>query len=197
MFDFNDAEKQRSMEVIPHGTVATVQIKIRPGSAGEGGWLKRSKDGNSEALDCEFLVVGGDHEKRKFWDLMTLAGTTSGHAQAAEISRAKLRAILECARGIQPNDTSEAARQGRQITSYGDLDGLRCIVKIGVEKGGQKANGDGAFPDKNRILEVITPDKKEWQKLEQPAPRPASGAALVSPPPSGGGATVARPQWSQ
>jgi hypothetical protein len=185
--DFNDAEKQRSIEPIPHGTVADVQIKVRAGNAGEDGWLKRSKDGNSEALDCEFLVVGGPHDKRKFWELMTLAGTTSGHATAMEISRAKLRAILECARGVQPNDTSEEARQARQITSYGEFNGLLCTEKIGIEKGGQKANGDGAYPDKNRILEVITPDKKEWHALDQSLPAtttvavPAAAAAIAKP----------------
>jgi hypothetical protein len=200
MMDFNDAERQRSIEPIPHGTIVVAQMKIRPGNAGEGGWLKRSKDGNSEALDCEFLVIGGDHDKRKFWDLMTLAGTTSGHATAIEISRAKLRAILESVRGIEPDDTGEAARQGRHINSYGDLDGMRFIVKIGIEKGSQKSNGEGSFPDKNRILEVITPDRKDWHTVEQPPPQPAaaSSGALVTPPPSNGGTVVVqRPVWSK
>src|SRR5437870_4332538 len=62
MMDFNDATgKQRSLDLIPHGTIATVQIKVRPGTAGEGGWLKRSKDGNSEALDLELTVIGGPY----------------------------------------------------------------------------------------------------------------------------------------
>ena len=43
----------------PAGTVATVQLTVRPGGAGEGGWLKRSKDGNSEGLDCEFVLLDG------------------------------------------------------------------------------------------------------------------------------------------
>ena len=200
MMDFNDATgKQRSLDLIPHGTIATVQIKVRPGTAGEGGWLKRSKDGNSEALDLELTVIGGPYDKRKLWDLMTLGGTTDRHAQAMEISRAKLCAILECARGVRPNDTSEAARQARHLNSYGDFDGLRFIAKIGIEKGAAKPNGDGQFPDKNRLLEIITPDRKEWQKIDQPPPQPtAAPGALVTPPPStNSGEVVRRPDWSK
>jgi len=200
MMDFNDATgKQRSFDLIPQGTVVTLQIKVRPGNAGEGGWLKRSKDGNSEALDLELTVIGGPYDKRKVWDLLTLEGTTSGHAQAIEISRAKLCAIIECARGIRPNDTSETARQARHLNSYGDFDGLRFIAKIGVEKGAAKPNGGGAFPDKNRILEIITPGRKEWQKVDQPPPQAtAVPGALVTPPPStNSGETVRRPDWSK
>jgi hypothetical protein len=107
--DFNDA--QRNFDVIPDGTIATVRMTIRPGSAGEGGWLRRSKDGNSEALDCEFVVLDGPFAKRKVWSLLTVAGSTPGHAEAAKISAGKLRAILESARGIKPDDKSDAAKQ--------------------------------------------------------------------------------------
>src|SRR6516165_8444135 len=73
-YDFNDADTQRNFDVIPHGTIATVRMTVRPGSAGEGGWLRRSKDGGSEALDCEFVVLDGPFAKRKFWTLFTIAG---------------------------------------------------------------------------------------------------------------------------
>src|SRR5262249_19557453 len=131
-YDFNEAESQRDFEVIPDGTIATVRMTVRPGSAGEGGWLRRSKDGNSEAFDCEFVVLDGPHAKRKFWTLFTVAGTTPGHAEAARISAGKLRAILESARGIRPDDTSDAAKKARCIESYGELNGLAFIVRIGV-----------------------------------------------------------------
>jgi hypothetical protein len=198
--DFNDATgKQRSTDLIPNGTVAVLQIKVRPGNAGEGGWLKRSADGNSEALDTELTVIGGPHNGRKLWLLLTLGGTTEGHAKAAEISRIKLCAILECARGIRPGDESETARQGRHADSYGDFNGLRFIAKIGIEKG--KAKPDGSlFPDKNVVLEIITPDRKNWEKVDQPPSQPSSPASgvLVTPPPaSNGGETVQRPVWSR
>src|SRR5262245_60375900 len=198
--DFNgETGKQRSFDLIPHGTVAVVQMKVRPGNAGDGGWLKRSADGRSEQLDTDLTVIGGPHDKRKLWMLLTLGGTTEGHAKAAEISRIKLCAILESARGIKPGDESEAARQGRHVNSYEDFNGLRFIGKIGIEKGRPKPNGNGdCFPDKNTILEVVTPDRKEWQKVEQaPPPAAASGALTMQPPSSNGaGETVQRPDWS-
>ena len=67
---------------IPDDTVATVQVTIRPGGAGEGGLLKRSKDGGCEMLDLEFVVVDGPHAKRKLWERMIVSGTTDGHAKA-------------------------------------------------------------------------------------------------------------------
>jgi hypothetical protein len=120
--DFNDANPQRVFDVIPAGTVATLHMTVRPGNAGEGGLLRRSKDGNSEALDCEFTVVDGPYAKRKVWGLFTLVGATPNHATAAEISRSRLRAILESARGIRPDDMSEAAKQARQVPGYQDFD---------------------------------------------------------------------------
>ena len=66
MEDFNEAGEQRSSDVIPAGTIATVQLTVRPGGVGEGGWLRRANDGNSEGLDCEFVLLDGQHAKRKF-----------------------------------------------------------------------------------------------------------------------------------
>jgi len=45
--DFNTAGEQRSFDVIPANTTVTLQLTIRPGNAGDGGWLKRSADGAS------------------------------------------------------------------------------------------------------------------------------------------------------
>ena len=36
-FDFNDAGEQNSFDVIPDGTIVTVQLTIRPGGAGKDG----------------------------------------------------------------------------------------------------------------------------------------------------------------
>src|SRR5262249_24552224 len=155
--DFNTAGEQRSFEVIPANTVVTLQLTIRPGGAGDGGWLKLSGEKTSEGLDCEFTVVSGDYAKRKLWQLFTLRGTTSGHAEAGEISRNTLRAILESARGIRPHDKSEAAQNARKIAGWQDLDQVRFLARLGVRP------PQGNFPAKNTILEVITPDRQVWK----------------------------------
>jgi hypothetical protein len=196
--NLNDAGPQRSFDLIPAGTIATVQMIIRPGGTGEGGWFKRSADGGSEGLDVEFTVVAGDYFKRKVWQFMVLNGATDGHAKAAEISRALLRGIVESAFGIKPDDVSEAAQQKRRV-NFSDFNNLRFIACIRVEK-----SKDAAYPDKNR-LEAVTPDMKAWKTVEQvPASAqtglpgvaedaaPAHAAAPAKP-----AQAIARPAWAQ
>jgi hypothetical protein len=193
MFDFNDAPEQRSDELIPAGTTAVLQIKVRPGNAGEGGLLVRSKSGECEMLDLEFTVVDGPHRKRKLWANWVLSGTTSGHETAAEISNGRLRAVLESARGVKPDDMSDAARKKR-MADLVDFDGLRFIARIGIEKGKAKDNGTGEnYPDRNTIAQVVTPDKKDWHAVEQ-----APAAAKDSSNPEGGSAPAAitKPAWA-
>ena len=94
-YDYSTTPPPREFDLIPNGTIASVTMKLRPGGAGEGGWLKRSKNGECSMLDVEFTVLDGEFVRRKFWANMILEGTTPGHAQAASISRSTLRAILE------------------------------------------------------------------------------------------------------
>jgi hypothetical protein len=49
LFDLNTAGEQKSFEVIPAQTIVTVQMTVRSGNAGEGGWLKTSRNGDSES----------------------------------------------------------------------------------------------------------------------------------------------------
>jgi hypothetical protein len=187
MVDFNDAGPQRSFDVIPDRTVATVRMKIRPGNVGEGGWLRRSKDGDSEALDVEFVVLDGEYAKRKFWSLFTLVGKTEGHAEAARISGERIRAMLESARGIRPDDNSDAAKEARRVTSYGDLDGLCFVCRIGVEP------AQNGYKAKNRLDYVVTPYQTAWHPVTQdrgPAASPAAAASPSTP------AKIERPKWA-
>src|SRR6516225_4549227 len=158
-YDFNTASEQRTFDVIPDRTVAVVQLNIRPGDAGEGGLFKRSKNGQAEGLDCELIVVGGPHNKRKFFEWMTISGTSDNHAQAAEITHQKLRAIIESARGIKPTDVSEAAKKAR-VAEYVEFDGIRFLAQIGVEPAKDQ------YRAKNFLAQVITPERKEWQPVE-------------------------------
>jgi hypothetical protein len=190
--DFNTAGEQRSFDVIPANTVVTLELKIRPGNAGDGGWLKRSADRASEGLDCECTVVDGEYAKRKVWQLYTLRGTTPGHAEAGEISRNTLRAILESARGIRPDDKSEAAQNARKIAGWQDLDQVRFLARLGVRP------PQGTYPAKNTILEVITPDRQVWKQPEQISVKTSSGVAPSAAPAAAPPANaISRPQWAE
>jgi hypothetical protein len=188
--DLNAASEQRSTDVIPTGTIVALQLNIKPGGAGDGGWLTRAANGASEGLQCEFTVTEGEHAKHKIFQRLTLQGKTPGHEEAGKISFNLLRAILESARGIKPNDTSDAAQTARKVSDWGEFDGLRFLAQVGVEP-----PRDG-YAAKNKILSVITPEKQFWRKLEQVA-KPASAGAASKPaattPPAG---AIARPQWA-
>jgi len=193
-FNYSDAPEQRSDELIPAGTVATLQLHIRPGHVGEGGLLTRSKDGTCEMLDCEFVVVDGPHIRRKLWERYVLSGTTAGQETAVNISRGKLRAILESARGIKPDDMSEQARNAR-TANLSDFDGLQFMARIGIERGKPKNDGTGeSYSDRNVIATIITPDKKNWHAIEQAPPFSAgpNGGGTVPAP-----ATIQPPAWAR
>jgi hypothetical protein len=197
ILDLNTADKQRDLDIIPDGTICTVQMTVRPGGVGDGGWLKRSKpnkNGNcSDGLDCEFVVTDGPFAKRHFWQLFTLDGQDI-QPIAGEISRRHLRAIVESARGIKPDDESDAAKAARRLTGWGDLNKLRFVVKIGVEP---PQNG---YKAKNKIDQVITPDRQDWKQIEQiaqstngaAAPTAAPNAQSAEPP----AGQIVRPEWA-
>lgn len=74
MYDMNDAEPQRSSDLIPDGTFARVTMAIRKGGvdgAGEidKGLLKASQSSDAMMLDCEFTVTEGlhRHHPRRAW----------------------------------------------------------------------------------------------------------------------------------
>lgn len=168
--DFNQAQKQfengGDFEVIPENTIVDLIMTIRPGNAGDGGWLTQGKPSASSNtgwlyLDCEFTIIGGPHDKRKIWQNMMHQNPSPVDAAKAEkttnITLANLRAILESARGINPADESDAAKQARMVSGWQDFNGLQFKAKLKVEKG--KDN----FPDKNQIKTVITPDMAEYK----------------------------------
>jgi hypothetical protein len=196
-YDYTDAPPSRDIELIPHGTIATVVLHIRAGNVGEDGLLKRSKMGDCEMLECEFVVLDGPYTKRKFWMHYILAGTTDGHAKAVEISRGTLRSILDSALGLKPDDTSPQARAARTV-SLKQFEGMSFVGKIGIEKGKPKNDGSGEnWPDKNIIAVAITPDKKEWHPVEQPPPFNGGNArATASAASSGSALPIERPGWA-
>jgi hypothetical protein len=194
MPDFNGAPEQREGGLIPEETICVVHMTVRPGNAGEGGWLKRSKIGDSLAIDAEFTVVEGANAKRKFWKLFTIEGASEGHQRAGEISASQLRAILESARGVRPDDESEQAKAARRVASWGDFNGLRFIAKIGIEKG-----KDG-YKDKNTLDAAITPDRKAWHRVEQVVQpvqgMTTAGAAAAGVVAKAATAPTGKPSWA-
>lgn len=191
MFDFSNASTQGNGALIPKNTFARLIMNVRPGGAGDGGFLRRTKAGNGLMLDCEFTVVEGEHARRKFWGLFTVEGETEGQQKAIEISRSTLRAILESARGVKPSDASPEAAKARQVNSWDDFDGIEFIGLIGVEE-----SKDPQYADKNKLVAVITPDRKEYAQF-----KPGGGMDSVPFFQKGGSApskpTSSKPAWGR
>lgn len=185
--DFNSAGPQLSFECIPAKTIVPLCMQIRPGGVGEGGWFTASKSSDVMMLNCEFTVTEGLYAGRKVFQYFTLSGgqlNEKGESKGGVISRATLRAILESARGIRADDMSDAAMNKRKLNGWQDFQGLCFLARMGIAKG-----KDG-YDDKNKIMDVITPDMKEYAQPSASTPGPASAAyAQPAPPP-------AAPSWA-
>jgi hypothetical protein len=193
-YDYSDAPPPQ-FEVIPHGTTATFVLHIRAGDVGEDGLLTRSKDGGCEMLVSELAIVDGPYKGRKLFERWILTGTTDGHAKSADINRSTLKAILDSALGLKPDDLSPQARAARTV-SLKQFEGMSFIGRIGIEKGRPRNDGSGeSWPDKNVLAAVITPDKRDWHPVEQPPPFNGGGGGAQATP-AETASPIARPGWA-
>ena len=202
VLNLDTAEPQRGFDLIPAGTICSVQMTVRMGGAGDGGWLKRTANGDAEGLDLEFTVLDGPYAGRKIWAFAILSGVTEGHATAAGITRTFLRGIFESAYNLNPADQSDAARKRRGEMTIEGFNNLRFMVRISIEK-----SRDPAYDDKNKVAGV-PPGQKGWSHVDQvPEPTQMGGVASAKPV----GATtqasaaasskpsqaIARPPWAK
>jgi hypothetical protein len=213
-FDMNDAEPQKTGDLIPDGTFAKVTMTIRPGGVdGESeidrGLLKRSGAPGSDVLmlDCEFTVAEGTHARRKFWQTLSTSGgklDESGVSIGAKITKSTLRAMIDSALGLDPEDMSEATKAKRILRGFADLSGITFVAKIKVE-----ASNNAAYSDKNKLDHVVVPTAPEWRQImngesvpARPSTRrqPAATAATSAPAwgtPQSTPARPATPAWAQ
>jgi hypothetical protein len=202
-FDYSQAAEPRDFsELIPHNTIATTQMRIRPGNAGPDGLYKRTAKGDAEMLDCEFVLLDGPYAKRKFWDNFMLAGSTDGQREMVLTNRGRMKKILESARGIKKGDTS-AENLAKYQAEDKDFDNIIFIARIGVRKGEPKNDGSSTnWSDKNYLLAAVGPEDKSWHPIEQPVPFNGGGGAAASPSttPEGstpaGAAPIQPPKWA-
>lgn len=200
-FDMNDAEPQKSGELIPDGAFAKVTMTIRPGGTDgqseiDRGLLKASNARGSDVLmvDAEFTVAEGPHVRRKFWQMFTVSGgkvDEQGVSIGWKISKGSFRAMIDSALGLDPQDMSEAAKSKRILRGLADLSGITFVAKIKVEP-----SDDPRYGDSNKLDRVVLPSEPEWRKVmdgEVLAPSPSTRARPKSASP----ASPAAPAWGQ
>jgi hypothetical protein len=197
--DFNDAEQQQSFDLIPKGTVAPVRMTIKPGGHDDasqgwtGGYATQSFETGSIFLACEFVILDGAYARRKMWSNVGLH-SSKGPAWG-NMGRTFIRAVLNSARNIQPQDNSPQAATARRIQGFNELDGIEFVARIDVEK-------DGRGELRNVVKIAVEPDQTDYPRASAPvAQRPA--ATYQAPPASSAPAQAGRapvsgkPSWAQ
>ena len=200
--DFNDAEQQPSFDLIPKGTVVKVRMTLKPGGHDNpelgwtGGYASESFETGSIYLACEFVVLEGEFAKRKLWSNVGLH-SNKGPAWG-NMGRSFIRAILNSARGVAPQDNSPQAAAARRIRDFGDLDGLEFVARVDIEK-------DSKGENRNVIKQAIEPDHRDYAAVMgrlayAPAPAAAPQRTTAQPapqPPARPQAPVSKPAWAQ
>ena len=208
--DFNDAEQQQSFDLIPKGTVAKVRMTLKPGGYDDpsqgwvGGYATQSFDTGSIFLAAEFVVLEGEFVKRKLWTNIGLPspkGATWGN-----MGRTFVRAALNSARNVSPDDNTPQAAAARRIQGFHELDGLEFVARIDVEK-------DNRGDAKNVVKMAVEPGEPEYAALMSgtgfipnrtagaptavPPAHPATSPAAVAQAPAQRPAVSGKPSWAQ
>lgn len=188
---------QMERTLIPAGTVCRAVIIVKMGDIelqefGAGQWFKQSQSSKAKWMELEFTIVGGEHDRRKFWDRIFVDGDKMGESgipQAKEIGLQTLRKIIESANSLDPSDMSPEAQQRRNISGVMDLNGMEICAKVGIKK------GNNGYSDSNKLTAALTPNQKDFIPSGQ-APvmqTPAAAAQAPTPQPQ---ATGAAPSWA-
>ncbi|RYU61315.1 hypothetical protein EWI61_04790 [Methylolobus aquaticus] len=206
--NFNDAEQQASFDLIPAKTLAKVRLTLKPGGYDNphfgwtGGYATRNTTTGSVYLSAEFVVLEGTFARRKVWSLIGLHSEKG--PEWANMGRAFLRAVLNSARGVHPDDASPTAQAARCIQSFADLDGLEFVARIDVER-------DAKGEDRNVIHTALQPGHKDYAAQmgaggfrapasglpAVPAGFTASPAPAATASPASGPAAPFRPSWAE
>lgn len=193
-YDFNDAGEQfegGSFSPIPGGSV--VLVAVRPEYINEGkeesDWIHRAKTGTAQ-LKVNFEVVDGQFAGRKWNEFWTM---DEAKAKAAQITRAKIKALLESARGIDPKDMSDNACAARKIAGPWDLYDLQAWAEITYRLNEHQ----GETRVYNEVKKFVTPGMEHYgaefigsEPIPEAKPKAAAPAWGAKPAASG-----AAPAW--
>lgn len=198
--DFNDADAQQGFDLLPHGTLAPVRMTIKPGGYDDpaNGWNEgyatESTQTGAVYLACEFVITSGPYAKRKLWSNVGLH-SPKGPAWG-QMGRSFIRAVLNSARNVLPQDNSPQATAARRIQGLMELDGIEFVARIEIEK-------DGKGEDRNAIKIAIEPDHKEYATLMGVVPKSnlntptQAPSTYISPARSTSQPVTGKPSWAQ
>lgn len=213
MLNLNDAPRQRNFDPIPDGSFVRLVMNYKAGGADlpdcdqkDKGLFKNSKSSDAVMLECEFTVDGGPHAHRKWAEHWTVAGGNldeKGNSKGWNMTKQRIRAMIESAANIKPDDESPDAKAGRMVPNFKELDGIPFYAKIRVEEGEDYIDAEGQTKkgfDKNLIDRIVTPDMEEYAPLvrgETVAPKPSGRSTKKAAGVASGTASAAEPRWKR
>jgi hypothetical protein len=119
------------------------------------------------------------------------------------MGRSFIRAVLNSARNVHPQDNSPQAAAARRIQGFHELDGIEFLARVDIEK-------DAKGQDRNVVKLAVEPDHPDYAKLMGVPPKSkpgggTSGAPAQATPPYATSATPApqrapvtgKPSWAQ
>jgi hypothetical protein len=175
--------------LIPKGTVAKVSMallrgdykNLELGNTGEYAHLS-TRGTNAVYLKYECVVCAGKYHGQKLFGTIGLFSPNGPRYQ--KMGKSFIRSVLNSARAIHPNDLCPRAQALRCIKGFEELDGIKFIARIEIEK-------DDKGTERN-VLTVVEPDDPDYDA--------AFGRALYSlsdPDGSDVSAEPARPVWGE
>jgi len=162
MLNFNNAAPQKEMgdfSIIPNNSFVKVRLSIDEPKSEKAD--PNDKFLSVSAKNNKYITFTARVTQGKFIDneMRYQMYTVDGSEKATNISVSFLRAVLESARGIDPNDTSPNAVSARQVKGWGDFEGIEFIAKVGIEP---PKNGKIY----NKIKKAVTLDMPEYATVK-------------------------------
>lgn len=171
----DNAEADKTFNLIPDGTCALAKFYIRPGSYNQDdipgcvkGWATQSQKTDSVYLKVEYVILNGKYKKQRIFDLVGLyspkdkANAEQGKATFAGMGKNTLARIMRSSTNCNPDDKSPQtlaliAPQDEEdpfSTVYGRI----CVIEIGVKS-------QPGYSDKNYVKKILLNDHSLYSVL--------------------------------
>jgi hypothetical protein len=200
VIDLNNIESGggSDFELIPDSTIVRAIITIKPNAVTMPEFsntpiFKASQTTSAKWLEVEYTIIGGQFDKRKFWQNHFFDGDAkddSGVSKSKKIGLQWLKSVVESHNNISALDASSQAQAVRQIDmqkgGVASINGMNVCVKIGIEK-----SNDPMYSDKNRCKIILT------NGMEGYIPNGSAPTAPVTPSPAPTNNGNAVPDWAR
>jgi hypothetical protein len=176
--DLNDVGPQTKLIPVPHN-IYRLRARLMAGGAGGEGLLTASKSNAARLmLKLQCRIIGGPHHGRSVFDYPTVEIDEGAYLtppkedeledlrHAVKMGLSRLKAMLQSAHNIAPDDNSDEAKAKLGFDSYTELDGLKFWAEV-KEKPASKD-----YEASNQIGWIIVPGDPRY-------PRDGNGNTLV------------------